>query len=123
MKTLSKVYRTKFAAPDFYPGGERRLHKAAGLLALCSTTREAGFGHNGERLPSPKHVGWKKTCKCTLTDERQPALVLDPFAGAGTTLLVAERMGRASIGFELNPDYARMATLRIERELKEEQVA
>ena len=31
--------------------------------------------------------------------------VLDPFAGAGTTLYVAEQLGRNSIGIELNPDY------------------
>ena len=31
--------------------------------------------------------------------------VLDPFAGAGTTLYVAEQLGRNSIGVELNPDY------------------
>jgi len=31
--------------------------------------------------------------------------VLDPFAGAGTTLFVAEQLGRNSIGIELNPEY------------------
>src|SRR6187455_8558 len=29
--------------------------------------------------------------------------VLDPFAGFGTTLLVAERMGRVPLGIEFNP--------------------
>lgn len=42
--------------------------------------------------------------------------VLDPFAGAGTTLWVAEQLDRNSIGIELNPDYCnlirrRMATI------------
>ena len=32
--------------------------------------------------------------------------VLDPFAGSGTTLRVARELGRNSIGYELNPDYA-----------------
>lgn len=40
--------------------------------------------------------------------------VLDPFLGAGTTGLVADRMGRSCIGIELNPDYARMARHRVE---------
>ena len=39
--------------------------------------------------------------------------VLDPFAGAGTTLLVAQSLGRDSIGIELNPEYAEMARKRI----------
>ena len=40
--------------------------------------------------------------------------VLDPFFGAGTTGLVADRLGRDCIGIELNPDYAAMARRRIE---------
>jgi DNA modification methylase len=40
--------------------------------------------------------------------------VLDMFAGAGTTLVVAKKLGRAGIGIELNPKYAEMATKRID---------
>jgi len=40
--------------------------------------------------------------------------VLDPFFGAGTTGLVAERLQRDCIGIELNPAYAEMARKRIE---------
>ena len=40
--------------------------------------------------------------------------VLDPFFGAGTTGLVADRLGRDCIGIELNPAYAEMARRRIE---------
>ena len=39
--------------------------------------------------------------------------VLDPFGGAGTTGLVADRMGRNAILIELNPEYAAMAERRI----------
>ena len=39
--------------------------------------------------------------------------VLDPFAGAGTTLLVANQLQRHAIGIELNPEYAAMAEDRI----------
>lgn len=57
-------------------------------------------------------VGWQATCGCDVS-EVQPAVVLDPFAGAGTTLLVANRLGRTSIGVELNPNYCRLAEARI----------
>jgi len=40
--------------------------------------------------------------------------VLDPFSGAGTTGLVALRLGRSYIGIELNPEYAEMSRRRID---------
>ncbi len=42
-----------------------------------------------------------------------PATVLDPFSGAGTTGLVALRLGRSFVGVELNPDYAELARQRL----------
>lgn len=42
-------------------------------------------------------------------------IVFDPFAGAGTTWMVAEQAGRRFIGLELNPDYIVMARARVER--------
>ncbi len=40
-------------------------------------------------------------------------LVLDPFAGSGTTLTVAKKLGRDWVGLELSPEYARLATARV----------
>lgn len=45
--------------------------------------------------------------------------VLDPFAGSGTTLIEAQRMGRNSIGIELQPSVAAEAINRIHSEQKE----
>lgn len=42
--------------------------------------------------------------------------VLDPFGGAGTTGLVAERLGRNALLIELNPAYAVMAERRIQED-------
>lgn len=42
--------------------------------------------------------------------------VLDPFFGAGTTGLVADKLQRNCIGIELNPAYAEMARRRIDND-------
>jgi len=46
---------------------------------------------------------------------REGDVVLDPFAGFGTTLVVAERMGRVPVGLELNPCVAAYARLLLRR--------
>jgi site-specific DNA-methyltransferase (adenine-specific) len=40
-------------------------------------------------------------------------LVVDPFAGSGTTLVVAERLGRAWAGADLDPRYVALARTRL----------
>lgn len=50
---------------------------------------------------------------CILAGCPEGGTVLDPFGGAGTTGLVAERLGRNAILIELNPAYAQMARERI----------
>lgn len=40
-------------------------------------------------------------------------LVLDPFAGTGTTLVVAEQLGRPSVGIEIDPKNAAMIESRL----------
>lgn len=59
----------------------------------------------------PETVGWTPTCDCDADTE--PQLVLDPFAGAGTTGVVCTELGRRFLGIELNPEYAEMAERRI----------
>jgi len=56
--------------------------------------------------------GWQQTCDCD-TDATEPGIVLDPFAGAGTTCLVAKELDRRFIGVDLNPEYVAMAQRRL----------
>jgi len=42
-------------------------------------------------------------------------LVLDPFAGSGTTLAVAKKLGREFLGCELSEDYVNYATDRLKK--------
>ena len=55
--------------------------------------------------------GWEPTCKCGTGIV--PALILDPFSGAGTTALVANQLGRRAIGLELNPEYVTLSKRRL----------
>ena len=41
-------------------------------------------------------------------------MVLDPFAGSGTTLIVAQRMHRNSIGIEIKLDYYQQIKERLQ---------
>jgi DNA modification methylase len=43
-------------------------------------------------------------------------IVLDPFNGAGTTTVVAKRLGRTYIGIDISEEYCKMAMERIEKE-------
>jgi DNA modification methylase len=53
---------------------------------------------------------------CILAGCPEGGTVLDPFFGAGTTGLVADRLQRNAIGIELNQEYADLAMRRIQRE-------
>lgn len=44
-------------------------------------------------------------------------IVLDPFMGAGTTAVVAKKLNRNYIGFELNPNYIDIANKRLYKEI------
>ncbi len=68
--------------------------------------KEAHFATFPERLIEP----------CVLAGAPAGGVVLDPFMGAGTTAVVAERLGRRWIGCELNPEYAAMAEARIHQQ-------
>jgi DNA modification methylase len=61
-------------------------------------------------------TGWQPSCRCN-AGEPIPATVLDPFGGAGTTALAANRNGRHAILCELSPAYADMARRRLVNDL------
>jgi len=123
----------RHAIGDQLPATERRSDKQRG-----HTRRHAGFNDrwdameregqlaNGANLRS---VWWIAPANyreghyavmpdalaeiCMVAGCPKGGAVLDPFGGAGTTGLVADRLGRNAILIELNPEYAAMAERRI----------
>lgn len=71
-------------------------------------------------MKKKKTIGWRIDCKCTDDYDADPATVLDPFAGAATTCVAANKLGRNFIGIELSPEYCEIARKRIERECRQE---
>ena len=65
--------------------------------------KEAHFATFPEEIPRT----------CILAGSKKGDTILDPFSGAGTTGVVAEKLGRKYIGIELNPQYTKLAEDRI----------
>lgn len=87
-------------------------------------TNQVREGHDVRNGPTSisRTLCWNPSCKCG-TERTEPAIVLDPFMGAGTTALVALKAGRHFVGVELNPEYADLARRRIEPELAQGRLA
>jgi site-specific DNA-methyltransferase (adenine-specific) len=97
------------------------------LLAGCPERTCRSCGTAWRRPPLQQRLGSlavravvRKSCACAKRDW-QPGLVLDPFMGAGTVGVVAERLGRRWLGIELSQEFVglaeqRIATARAERD-------
>lgn len=68
---------------------------------------EAHFATFPEELPAT----------CIKAGCPEDGIVFDPFSGAGTTAVVARKLNRNFIGFELNPDYIKISEERLYKEL------
>jgi DNA modification methylase len=80
-------------------------HAADGMVARQRSDHPS-------QLPwKQKTTGWAASCKCQGADV-VPCCVLDPFSGAGTTALVADRLQRNAIAIDLSHEYRDMAAAR-----------
>jgi hypothetical protein len=88
-----------------YKSGSSSASRAAGRQAMRGKAKYERGERLGKQphdvLPAPETIGWEPTCKCECKDV-VPNIVLDVFAGTGTTLAVAMKLGRDYLGIELN---------------------
>lgn len=68
-----------------------------------------------ENTAHPTQKPEKLIAKLILASSNADDLVLDPFAGSGTTAVVAKKLGRKYIGIEQNPTYCAWAEYRLEK--------
>ena len=117
-----------------YPKELRALPGDAGVKVgyghpIVNTTGTGQAMQDWRNSHPARTTGWKPTCTCRAgygerradddpagtTPDPVPCVVLDPFAGSGTTCAVAHLLGRNYIGIELNPEYAALARDRIDK--------
>ncbi len=66
---------------------------------------------NRQNHPTQKPEGVIE--RMVLASSNENDVVLDPFAGSGTTLRVCQQLKRTCIGFELNPEYITLIRARL----------
>ncbi len=94
-------------------------HQADGRIGGMGGTSalRPAFGSVGSATPK-RELGWQPTC--THNAEVVPCVVLDPFAGSGTTGKVAYELGRNSILIEPKPEYVTMINRRLDSAVYQE---
>jgi len=79
------------------------------IYCAKASPKDRGTGNNHPTVKSTALMEY------LLTIVKQPEvnLILDPFAGSGSTLVAAERLGMNSVGIEQNPDYIEIIKQRL----------
>jgi DNA modification methylase len=110
---LRRLVRKTVEVPE---GARAQEWKSSRRPARVGNT---GRGYHRTGMPSVtspvyESLGWERTCQC-LTFKDVPCTVLDPFAGSGTTLAVASKLGRDFLGIELVKKYRAGMVARLDR--------
>jgi hypothetical protein len=110
-KALERIVESKPAESTDCPKTQSAHEARGGVGILTGTVGKSGSGRiEGYSIT----LGWQPQCKCA--KEPVPAIVMDPFSGAGTSCMVAKKLWRNYIGIELNPEYVKLSQDRIDNE-------
>jgi site-specific DNA-methyltransferase (adenine-specific) len=92
--------------PQDAPGAFDPGHDTWYFARVAGTFKERAGFHSCQM---PERLLERIIRCCSNTDD----VVLDPFAGSGSTLIVAKKLGRRWIGLDVSPEYVRHANARI----------
>jgi DNA modification methylase len=93
--------------PQDLPDGFQPNEDTWYFSRVCGTFKERAGWHGCQM---PEQLLGRIIRACSNQDE----VVLDPFGGSGTTLVVAKKLDRKWIGFETSPNYAAQAQVRLD---------
>jgi modification methylase len=93
------------------PGFEAWRDGVGGWPGLCSTVWQLSPARRDGSHPAPFPLELARRCIRLSTWPGE--VVLDPFAGSGTTLLAARQLGRRAIGIEASEAYCELAATRL----------
>ena len=94
--------------------GVRRIGEAAASKP-GGTDERVGADAERHTDTTTTTIGWTE-CECPDDGTKwRPGVVLDPFAGSGTTLMVANELERDAIGFDLDERNASLARDRVDK--------
>ena len=114
--TLIWAARSQSSRPTFNYEAMKNLNgeqqmRSDWLLPICGGAERLRYEDGKKAHPTQKPESL--LYRVILASTRPGALVLDPFAGTGTTGAVAKRLGRSFVGIERDEQYAELAKRRI----------
>lgn len=97
-------------------GGKKPLLHPFGSLVSDVWTDIHRIKHNKYRDEHPCQLPIHLLERIILLSTDEGDVILDPFAGTGTTLIAAKRLGRNYIGFDIDKKYAEIAQIKLNEE-------